>query len=71
MKHVTEFKEKLNPDKLASTDKIKPKQIIFKKMEFNQVESSFEELEIIKNYRPVAVLSPHSTQSLHLAGQPV
>ena len=31
VKHVTEFKEKLNPDKLASTDKIKPKQVILKK----------------------------------------
>ena len=30
MKHVSEFKEKLNLDKLASTAKMESKQIIFK-----------------------------------------
>ena len=32
VKHVSEFKEKLNPNKLASTAKIKPKQVILKKL---------------------------------------
>ena len=31
VKHVTEFKEKLNPDKLASSDKIKTKASYLKK----------------------------------------
>ena len=30
LKHVSEFKEKFNPGKLASTAKMEPKQIIFK-----------------------------------------
>ena len=33
--HVTKFKEKLNPEKLASTDMIKQKQVIVKKLECN------------------------------------
>ena len=31
LKHVPEFKEKFNPGKLASTAKMEPKQIIFKR----------------------------------------
>ena len=54
LKHVSEFKEMFNPGKLASTAKMEPKQIIFKKpeanklYEFYQVEPPFGELEAAK-----------------------
>ena len=45
MKHVSEFKETVNPDKFAKTEKIKPKQVIFLKLEFDQDEPYVGELE--------------------------
>ena len=55
---MIEFKEKLNPGKLTSTDKIKPKQVTFQKLEFDQVESSFEEqLQFCRH-----ILSNHYTK---------
>ena len=50
MKHVSEFKENFNSDKLARTDKIKPKQFIFLKLEFDQ---DVGELEVIKTIDPL------------------
>ena len=53
MKHVSEFKENINPDKLARTEKIKPKQVIFMKLEFDQDESYVGELEVNKTIDPL------------------
>ena len=48
--HVSEFKENFNSDKLARTDKIKTKQFIFLKLEFDQ---DVGELEVIKTIDPL------------------
>ena len=60
---MSEFEEKLNPDKLASTAKIerKAEQVFFKQkkyivkkwFEFDQVDPSFGELEVIENIDPL------------------
>ena len=53
MKHVSEFKELFNPDKLASTAKINPKQVFFEELVFGQDEVSFGDLEIIETIDPL------------------
>ena len=45
---MSKFKENFNPDKHATTDKKKPKQVIFSKLEFDLIESSVGEAEVIK-----------------------
>ena len=61
---MSEFKEKFNPGKLASTAKMDPKQIILEKTEANklyefyQVEPPFGELEVaetIDHHYPLKV----------------
>ena len=64
---MSEFKEKFNPGKLASTAKMEPKQIIFfkkteanKLYEFYQVEPPFGELEVaetINHHYPPKIAS--------------
>ena len=59
MRHVSEFKEKLNPDKVASTAKMEPKQIndlkktrANKLYELDQIEPLFGELEVVETIDP-------------------
>jgi len=53
VKHVSEFKEMLNPIKLANTAKINPNQVFFEELVFGQDEVSFGDLEVIETIDPL------------------
>ena len=70
MKHVSEFKELFNPDKLASTAKINPNQVFFEELVFGQYEVSFGDLEVIETINPLQlnryILPNHVTLQCNL-----
>jgi hypothetical protein len=69
VKHVSEFKEMLNPIKLANTAKINPNQV-FEELVFGQDEVSFGDLEVIETINPLQlnryILPNHVTLQCNL-----
>tara|TARA_B110000908_G_C10105215_1_gene380482 strand:+ start:281 stop:553 length:273 start_codon:yes stop_codon:yes gene_type:complete len=70
VKDVSEFKEMLNPIKLANTAKINPNQVFFEELVFGQEEVSFGDLEVIETIDPLQlyrhILPNHYTLQCNL-----